>query len=270
MGKGLETGKTFLQGVLSKITDPGQRAAAEAVFANPVIVTEIGNGVEGQSEIDRQLQKLTTDTKALTDQKTQLDGRETSLTAWEGELKTWRTDAEDLVRLGAAAKKANWKPGDPLPDPAKGGDPTKLPPGVLTEEAFRAHMVDTEQAFLGFQAAQNEVQRRHFAIFGEFLDVMPLLKHPELKNVGLTGVYELIHKDALATKATEATKKREDEIRADERTKVLAANAQMPYPVVSGPGSGSPLDALSAKPLDGSVVERATAEYARLQAARPS
>lgn len=268
--KGLDAGKAFLQGVLSKITDPGQRTAAETLLASDVFVTEVGSGVLGQSEIDRQLQDLRTKTTDLETKTQELDDRDAALTKWQGDLTDWRTQNQATLDLGVKAKTAGWKMGDPIPqgDPAK-----KTPEGTvtgLTKEELEATLAGERASFLGFAAEQNQLMRDHFQAFGEILDVVPLIKHPDVGKVGLLGVYQLVHKDALATKATERTQKAEEVIRADERAKVLAAHGnQMPYPLAGSQGSGSPLDGLPAK-LDAnappvSVVDKAVAEFQRLQ-----
>ena len=264
--------KAFIAQVLGKIADPGLKAQAEVVFNNADVQAQLKDGVAGQSEIDRQLADLRTKAEAATQAKADLDARETALGKWHTDLTGWRKDNEELVAVGAEAKKAGWKPGT-LP-PANQPNAGELPAGVMTEEMYLERTATMEQAFLGFQSAQNDLMRRHFATFGEILDVTPLLKHPEIRTLGLDGVYAQLHKEALAAKATEAQKKHDDDIRADERQKVAAANAQLPYPLGQpGVSSGSPLDAIGKAPdpaVVGSVVDRATAEYTRLQAARPA
>lgn len=113
--------KSFIQSVLGKVTDPGQRAAAEAIFGNPDVLRIMDDGVAGQSEIDRQLQDLKAKTDAATEAKAQLDDREGKLQTWHDSLQGWRTQNLEFVELGVAAKKAGWKPGDPPPKPAGNG-----------------------------------------------------------------------------------------------------------------------------------------------------
>lgn len=264
MGKGLDTGKTFLQGVLSKITDPGLKSHAEALLANETFVTEIGNGVEGQSEIDRQLQTLRAQQTELETQKTELDQREQGLSDWHGRLSTWHQ--ENKAALEEAKRIKAGGAGNPTPNPHPNPNPA-TPPGVLTEDAYAERIAAERAAFLGYQRDQNLITREHFTKFGEIVDVEPLLKHPQIAQLGLVGVYQLVHKDRLTQHEADAAKKREDAIRADERQKTLAAQAQMPYPSPTGAGSGSPLDAIEAsRPQP--VVDAAVAHYNRLQAER--
>lgn len=253
MGKGLDTGKAFFQGILAKITDPDAKAAAEKLLGNETVLTEIGNGVEGQAEIDRQLQAARTQQEELTRLAGELDSREAGLATWHGELQTWYTANKDRL----ATVKPN---GDPAPK--------KEPvPAGLNDEMLTERLTGERAAFLGFQRDQNLLTREHFARFNEIVDLEPLMRHPQIAQVGLLGVYELVHKARLETYKAAEEKKREDAIRLDERTKVQSSMAQMPYPPVTGSGSGSPLDGLAASQKD-TVVDAATAHYNRLQTER--
>jgi hypothetical protein len=262
MAKGIDTGTAFYKGLLGKITDPEQKAAAEKLLANPAFLTELGNGVEGQTEIDRQLSGLRTQKEELTTQKTELDQREQGLTDWHGRLTTWhqtnKAAVEEAKRLKADP---NARP-NPTPNPA---DPAK--PTGMTDEAFAEAMKQERAAFLGYERDQNRITREHYTKFNEIVDIDPLLHHPKIAEIGLVGVYELVHKDRLAKHTTDAAAAAEQKIRLDERQKVLEGQAQMPYPPPTGAGSGSPLDALTPNVKDG-VVDAATAHYHRLQAER--
>lgn len=267
--------RAFIQSVLGKVTDPGQRQAAEALFGNQDVLALLDDGVAGQSEIDRQLQDLRARTETATQQQEALDERAESLQRWHDNLTQWRGQNQEFVELGVAAKRANWQPGtQPQRQPGNGnhGQP-QIPEGVVTQEALAQTLGGFEASVLGFAADQNQLMRDHYTHFGEILDVTPLIKHPKIREIGLIGVYNLVHKEALDAKAKEAKDKAEADIRADERRKVMAEQSNMPYPLTSqGPGSGSPLDGLNAKPDPnaGSLVDRAAAEYMRLQQTRPS
>jgi hypothetical protein len=261
-GKGLEAGKAFWQGVLSKITDPGQRTAAEQLMANAEVMTVIGSGVAGQSEIDRQLQDLRAKTDELDARKTEIDQRETSLQTWYEGLTDWRAANEAALTEAKQLKAAGGSHGAPKP-----GEKVVPPAGGLTEEQYNERMANERASFLGFSRDQNEITREHFTKFGEIVALEPLLRHPQIAALGLTGVYELVHKDRLDKHKTDAAAASEKAIRDDERQKTLAAQASMPYPSPTGAGSGSPLDALAPAGKQ-PVVDAAVAEYNRLQAER--
>lgn len=263
--------KAFIAQVLGKITDPGLKTQAEVVLNHADVQAQLKDGVAGQSEIDRQLQALRTQTGELDQRTTDLTTRETALEKWHGELAGWRTQNLELVELGATAKKAGWKPGTPATTPPAPGVPTPAAPeNVVTTDQFREHTTNMEQAFLGFQAAQNQLMREHHTMFKEILDITPLLSHPRIREIGLAAVYQDVHKDRLAAHQAATVKTAEDAIRADERKKVLEAQAQMPYPVAGSVGSGSPLDAIGNAAAAKDVVGAAASHYTRLQAERPS
>lgn len=258
--KGQAAGQAFLQQVLSKISDPGLKAQAEAVFANAQVQTEIGGGVAGQAEIDRQLQELRAKETDLTAKATELDTRQAGLETWHGDLNTWAEKHAALVALGKKASDAKWDGKTPAAPP---NGEVKLPDNMVTKDDLSAVIAQERSAFLGYDLEKNNIQREHFKTFGALLDVEPLIRHPQIKELGLDGVYQLVHKDALAAKAKEATDKREAEIRADERSKV----ATLPYAIPTGAGSGSPLDVLTPAGTQ-PVVDAAVAEYNRLVTAR--
>lgn len=253
MGKGLDTGKAFIQGVLSKITDPELRASAEKTFANEAVLTEIGNGVEGQSEIDRQLRDLKAKTDDLTAKQADLDDRETKLDTWHTNLTGWYESNKE--KLAA-------------PVVPKTGTPTgEKPASGLTAEQMAESIASQNAAILGFARDQNRIEREHFQKFGEIPDLDPLLHHPKIADLGLMGVYALVHKDRLDTWTAAQQKAHDDKIGAEAVKTYQASQAQMPYPSVAGAGSGSPLDALTANKSQ-PVVDAAVAEYTRLQAER--
>lgn len=267
--KGAAALDDFISGVLSKITDPDQkRKADEALTAlkqvGPVAAA-LGDGVAGQAEIDRRLQELTTQTQELDDRQKDLDTRTAGLQAWHGDLSTWHSESKALLEDGKkfrAGGGKTLKPGD-----AGYVAPSEPPKGVLTEDQFKEAIGGERAAFLGFSRDQNLLTREHFAKFGEIVELEPLLRHPKIAEVGLLGVYEIVHKDRLDKHRTDETAKHDKDI-ADTAVRDYAAKqASMPYPSPTGAGSGSPLDALTAGAKD-SVVDAASAHYARLQQER--
>jgi hypothetical protein len=152
------------------------------------------------------------------------------------------------------------------PVPSGAPNPQPTPPGVLTEEVFNERMQGTTAGFLGFQRDQNKITREHFAKFGEVVELEPLLTHPRIAEVGLLGVYDLVHADRLKAHQEAAVKKHDDAVAAEAVRKFQEAHAQMPYPAPNGSGSGSPLDALASN--KDQLVDEAAAHYQRLVAAR--
>jgi hypothetical protein len=216
--------------------------------------------VAGQSEIDRQLQAARTRQEELDALSTQLTDREAGLTTWHGQLDTWYTANKDAIERGkthgGAGNGGGRKP-----------ETVELPTGTLTEAQLNERLIAERSAFLGYDRDRGQILREHFTKFNEIVDLEPLLKHPKVGEIGLLGVYGLVHKDRLETFDTDQAKKREDAIRLDERQKVQGQMASMPYPSVTGAGSGSPLDALATGKQD-SVTDAAAAHYNRLVSER--
>lgn len=261
MGKGIDTGTEFFKGLLSKITDPEERAAAERLAKSTVVLTEIGNGVEGQTEINRRMNELAVQAKALETKAAELKQTEDGLENWKGQLTDWRAANDELVAIGQKAKAANWDGKTTSPD-------LKTAPSGMTEEQVQAKFQELTSNILGYDRDKSELQASHFAKFKELLDVGPLLANPKIREIGLKGVYAEMYKPKIDEFEKAAEKAKEDAIRLDERTKTLASHQQMPYPSVSGVNSGSPLDALEPAKGGGPLVDQATAEYTRLVAAR--
>jgi len=257
MAKGAAAGKTFLQGILAKLPE-GLRADAARVFETVELQTAVGDGTLALEDFTRQSDELTAHKTALEALQAKVKTKDEELATWHGELTAWYGVNKDLIELGKTAQ---------------GGDPSKPNGGKKVEEpvAFTPKDYDERIAaerasFLGFQRDQNLLTRQHFTHFGEILDLEPLLKHPQIAQVGLVGAYELVHKERL-DKHKADTQAAHDKKIADKAVQdYQQANAQMPYPPLTGAGSGSPLDALTAKASP--VVDAAVEHYNRLTAER--
>src|SRR3972149_7393742 len=91
--KGLEAFDAFPAGLLAKITDPDQHRRAEESITTLRQITPaaqaFGDGVAGQSEIDRRLQEITQQTTHLDARRAGLEDQEQRLTTWGGGLTDW-------------------------------------------------------------------------------------------------------------------------------------------------------------------------------------
>jgi len=260
LGKGAAAGSTFLTGVLAKLSEADRVKGEEALntlkaLGGGTVVAAIGDGTLAQDELSRQLDGLKTQREELDTLKGDLDQRDTQLTTYHGQLTGWFDTNKAALEEAKTLKARGIVP----------TDPTKIPPaGGLTAEQLDERIRLEQAGFLGFTRDQNIVTREHFGKFGEVLEIDPLLRHPEIGKVGLIGVYQLVHKDRLEKHTADATAAAEKKIRDDERTKVLAEQAAMPYPLPTGVGSGSPLDALSTAGKPDSLADQATQHYNRL------
>jgi hypothetical protein len=271
MAKGAAAGSSFLAGVLAKLPEADRAKGQEALqtlqaLGGGAVIAAIGDGTLAQEELSRQLDALKKQQEDLDTLKTELTERDQQLTSYHADLTKWY-DGNKAALEEYKTMKAGGGGGGRKPTGA--GDGKDLPGGI-TPEALDERIRAEQAGFLGFSRDQNKITREHFAKFGEVLDLEPLLLHPEVGKIGLVGVYTLVHKDRLAKHEADAQKAAEDKIRADERAKVLAEQAQFPYPTPTGVGSGSPLDALSGDKKPDSLVDAATQHYQRLTQQRAS
>lgn len=262
--KGLQAFDDFTAGVLGKLSDPDARARAEAAIAVlkgvAPVAQAFGDGIAGQSEIDRQLQTLRTQTDELAARQTEIDDRDARLQTWHSELSGWYADNKAVVEEAKRLKAGGQPNGGakPLATPASTG---------LTEEQYNEKIAVERAGFLGYQRDQNLITREHFERFKEIVDVEPLLKHPQIAQIGLIGVYELVHKERLDKWKTDTVAADRKSIADAAVREYQATQAQMPYPTPTGAGSGSPLDGLTGGVKD-SVADAAAVHYARLIAER--
>ena len=268
MAKGKDTGSTFLAGILAKLS-PEDRQKGEEVLAQLTslgdgsVLGAIGDGVLAQGEFSRQMNELRERTTAVEAERTRLEEvaqqqqyTYEAQTAWFEEK---QADLQELDRLrkagGSGGGNGNGN-GNPNPRPS---DP-QVPKG-LTGEDLEAFRRDITSAFLGYDQDKNDLIRTHFAAFGTIPDFNQLMQHPKIRELGLKGVYQIVHKDQLDAHVKAEERKREDAIRADERGKIMAQQVSMPYPLAGEPPieGGSPLDVLTG--VQDQVVDKATAHY---------
>lgn len=278
MAKGLAAGNEFFTGVLAKLS-PEDRAKGEAALATlqglngGAVVAAVGDGTLAQAEFSRQSDELKTQKQQLDARAAEVEERDKQLGTWHGELTDWFTERKDLVALGRAAQTEGFVPkgGTPRGNGNGNGNPKNDngAPSGLTEEQLNERIRHEQAAYLGLTRDQNLITRDHFKMFGEIVDMDPLLAHPQIGQIGLIGVYKLVHKDRLEQHTAAATKAHDDKLREEGAAAERARQAQMPYPSPTGVGSGSPLDALQTNKSD-ALVDAATAHYNRLQAERGS
>lgn len=265
-GKGAAAGKSFLAGVLAKLSPEDRQKGEEAWktlegLGGGTVVAAVGDGTLAQDEFSRQSDALKTQAEALEAQKQDLDQRDQSLQAWHVELNDWYGKVKGRLAAGKPSGNGN---GDPDPKPGDKPVPSAV---ALTEEAYTEKIGQERAAFLGFSRDQNLITREHYQKFGEIVDLEPLLRHQQIGQVGLLGVYELVHKDRLEKHKADAQAAHDKKIADAAVQQFRESQATMPYPTPTGAGSGSPLDALTVG-VKSPLVDAATAEYTRLQAER--
>lgn len=211
-----EQGQSFLQDVLNQIPEDRRADVLATIEANPELVEAVGAGALRQSEFSKEMDRLR--------------GVERQQTEW------WNANKE-FSELGQKAKTAGF-------DPTKsGGAPSPTTP-TLPEDVLRRDELDQrEVGYATLTAWMNTTSLKHFKDFGEVLDVDALMKDPQIKTLGLKGVYEKFAAPKYAEKQQAAT---DAEIarRVEEGVTARMKTAHNPnFPAGPAP-KGSPLDVL--------------------------
>lgn len=247
-----EAGQAFLAEVLAQVPEDRRSAVQEALTASEQALATLGAGVLRQSDYSRRMDEATAAQR-------QADATRAQADAFRAELDQWYTtnkpklDEYDRLRAGGG--------GNPTPPT----DPTPPAGTYLTREQFEDDLRQREAAVAGAIVNVPVLALKHFQTFNEVLDVHGLMKDPDIRTVGLDGVYQKVYGPKLAEKAKAAEDARieaEVQRRYQER---LAANPRMPYPTT--PREPSPLDRLEqVKPGEppapvGDVVDLAVQQY---------
>jgi hypothetical protein len=256
----IDAGRTFAEALKAKV--PTLATQIDALLAAPEAVEELGRGVLMRQDHSRLMNEAAEVKRKNDEQWNHLQGQKT-------QLDTWYTNAQADLDLGRKARAANWKPGDPDPNPDP-TDPSRTTPTGLTVDEVNKLMTEREMGQAQFVTTLNDISLRHFQRFGEVLDTVTLtqelMRDPAARERGLIKHYQ--HK--FADQISAADKKAADadfERRYQERftTDVAKLRSAPPYPTGAG-DAGSPLDALEVKPSAnaGGSVDEMVAEYNRL------
>lgn len=243
----------FLAGILAQLPEESRGKAQEAIEALE------GNGLR-QSDYSAKMNELRTEQEKA-------NALYTSNTEWFEANKTRLQELDTLKGEIASGTliRADGATRRPENAPAATG---------VTEEVVIKKIDEFGRDAVGVIAEVQNLSNTHFAQFGEPLDTTQLFTHPKAQQIGIRGVYNIVYADRLKAKADAAAKAKEDQIRADERTKTLAEVNGRAIPQYPASGSeASTLDALDAAARSGqppkiASVDDMAAEYGRLAAAR--
>lgn len=244
-----QRGQAVLDRILKHVP-ADQQEAARAVFASATqAVDELGLADE---ELDAERQRLAREIAANDQFRADVDG-------W------WKRKQADLARPPADP------PADPPEDPV---DPTKVsrttPPGQLP--VTREELDQREALYADVTASMSTLSVRHYQTFGEILDVQGLLRDPDIRQLGLIGLYQKKFATQLQAKEDAARTAKEEALREEGRKQVRDQFSSIPHPVTAAvDDSDSALSSLSyteeqrqERASRGDTVDRATAEYQRL------
>jgi hypothetical protein len=260
----MESGQSFLQGVLAKLPE-SQREAARAIFESAEAkdaVTLLGDGALARSDYSKHMDQLREKESALNEHYERLN-------TWYDVNKSALDEAKDLKSRGGGNPNLPPEEKPPLQSPAFSPQEVRKIADEAVNETARDQIAVS--AFIATTAAQ------HYAMFGEPLNAMDLIANPKLgrpvagqpgRIFSLQDAYHERYGERVLTKQKEAEDKRfndEVEKRLAERTKSQSTH---PFPLRN---ESSPLDVLQTK--DGPAahtLDSAVAEYERLQSARGS
>lgn len=205
MSDKIALGKQFLTDLLARIPEE-QRAALQPLVDVEEIAAFAGDGVLRQQDYSRTMNALSAKHQELTD--------------WYEANK---------AALDAAAK-------------GRTGDPAPQPTG-LDMKAVEELVNKREEGVAAYMAATTDLALKHFQEFGERLNLTDLLGDPEVRKIGILGVYDRKYAAKYQEKASKAETDRVEakvaERLVEERKKFSSA---APYPVSAH--DPSPLDVL--------------------------
>lgn len=241
-GNKAELGKTFLGELKSKLPDT-LHSHVDTLLSSPEAQAALelaGSRVSPLDEERTQLQQL----------RTQLDTRETRLTDWHNRLEGWKdgkeTEYTERERKLAEREAAggNRSTQDPPPNPnPKPGDSSMT--AAQIEELVGKILAPREAGYVQYVADATRFASFHLQNFKEPLDVAALVRHPQIGELGVKGVYELVHKDKIDAMTTAKAAADREALKQELRREIAGETpVDMPYPL----GEGSPLDVLSMDP----------------------
>lgn len=237
-----ELGKTFLEEVLGKLPD-ALRSQASTILSSPEAQAALEHAGSRVSPIDE-------DRTRLNELRTTLETKEQRLTDWHTRLDGWKTtkETEFTTREEALRVRENGgggnHAGDPPPtnnQPKPGDSMTKQEVATLVGEI----LAPREAGYVQYVADAARFSTFHLQHFKETLDVAALVRHPQIGELGIKGVYELVHKDKIDAMNTAKVAADRESLKNELRKELVSEMpADIPYPI----GEGSPLDVLSLDP----------------------
>lgn len=253
MSKASDYGKTFLAGVLAKISDPEKRAQVEAALADDAALEVLGSGALAQSDINKRYDDLKAKEDALTEDYTRLND-------WYATNKT-KLEEYDTLKKNPPVVDPN-APRNPVA-------PTIDPSKFIDRESFDKTMNEQQFQAANFLGLQNALTLQHYDRFKEVIDTRDLLADKNLGKqkadgsiYGLKDAYQTKYADKLTEyeKTQESTRinKLVEERLAEERK--TQASSQ-PFPLKAAPSALDLLEPDSKEKPSDFTPDRAAAFY---------
>lgn len=257
MSKASEAGKSFLAGVLAKISDPEKRAQAEAALADDAALEVLGSGALAQSDINKRYDDLKAKEDALTEDYTRLNG-------WYETNKAKLEEYDTLKKQPPADPLAPRPPADPKVDLSK----------YVDLETFGKTMNDQQMQAANYLGLQNALTLQHYDRFKEVIDTRDLLadknlgkQKPDGGIYGLKDAYEAKYAEKLTSWSTQQEQARINKL-VEERLAEERKNqpSNQPFPLKAAPSALDLLEPDSKEKPSDFTAERAAAHYAELVA----
>jgi hypothetical protein len=248
MSKALESGKTFLAGVLAKLPE-GLRGQVETAFNDPSAadaLVVVGSGALAQSDINRKYQEIET-------QKTELDTAIAQAQSdYQKNQEWWTKTSAEYERL-KALDKGGTPPVAPVVPPVAG----------LSKEDVEKVINENNRSYASVLGLSMTLSGKHFKDFGEVLDGNALIAFAEKNRLSLDTAYNQMFAEKIAAKAATEDQARIDKI-VQERLAAERKTAVQPFPLRNQ--EPSVLDVLEAK--DKPTLPDPAEFYNQLSAAR--
>lgn len=264
MPKAVDAGREFLSSVLAKLPEE-KRAQAEALFADAQdALVVMGTGALAQPEINRRLDDIRTQEAKLKEEQAVLQSDWEKLNNWYTPRKPLLDKYGSLEQVEAAINAARGTSTDPNLSRVTNQEPNAV---GLTKEDLAKILEDRDRGYASVLAVTTTMASKHFADFGEVLDVNDLINQADKNRQSLEQAYQVKFGERLKEKAqkveAERIQKLVDERWAEEQKK----RQDQPFPLKGS--NPSVLDVIESKGDPRNfTVDSAVAEYERLQAAR--
>lgn len=252
MSKALESGKSFLSGVLAKLPeDLRNKPLSEILAATEAseFLTSVGDGALARSDYSRYMDDL--------------KKKEEAVLADHQKLTDWWNGHQDYDQI--KAERDRLKAGGGAP-PADGGDPP-ADPKYIDVETFNKIMQETQQSAVAYMNTAVHLTTKHLHQFGEVIDPNELVQLANQKRVTILDAYQQKYGEKIEAAQKKAEEDRINKLVEDRVAEERRKHPEMPFPLRNQ--SPSVLDSLTPdrNPAEFSV-DAAVAEYNRLQSAR--
>ena len=251
MSKALETGKSFLSGVLAKLPEGLRNKSLTEILAATEasdFLTTVGDSTLARSDYSRFMDEL--------------KAKEEAVLADHQKLTDWWNGHQDYDQI--KAERDRLKAGGVTPPV---DDPPTDDKKFVDLETFNKVMQETQQSAVAYMNTAVHLTTKHLHQFGEVIDPNDLVQLANQKRISIVDAYQQKYGERLTAAAAKAEEDRINKLVEDRVAEERRKHPEMPYPLRNQ--SPSVLDSMTPdrNPAE-FTVDAAVAEYNRLQASR--